>query len=138
MDKAAKAKSLVSTSHYAFPGLGRVAAKGKSWEWQPIPVTAIREAEPRPLAQSIDPFERCLPVPAGPGLDSAFRRLSVAASPGKALSVNRTLACSAVKTSKRGGRYCYFGCVFLISMGSLWGTGLSFALDFITLLSKRI
>jgi glyoxylase-like metal-dependent hydrolase (beta-lactamase superfamily II) len=39
MDMAAKAKTLVSTSHFAFPGLGRVAAKGKSWEWQPIPVT---------------------------------------------------------------------------------------------------
>jgi len=49
MDKAAKAKSLVSTSHFAFPGLGRVAAKGKSWDWQPIPVTSNSQSWPTSL-----------------------------------------------------------------------------------------
>jgi glyoxylase-like metal-dependent hydrolase (beta-lactamase superfamily II) len=36
LEKAAKEKSLVSTSHLPFPGLGHVVAKGESWEWQPI------------------------------------------------------------------------------------------------------
>ena len=36
LEKAAKEKSLVSTSHLAFPGLGHVVPKGESWEWQPI------------------------------------------------------------------------------------------------------
>jgi glyoxylase-like metal-dependent hydrolase (beta-lactamase superfamily II) len=36
LEKAAREKSLVSTSHFAFPGLGRVVPKGERWEWQPI------------------------------------------------------------------------------------------------------
>jgi glyoxylase-like metal-dependent hydrolase (beta-lactamase superfamily II) len=43
LGKAAREKSLVSTSHFAFPGLGRVAAKGERWEWQPIPATSASE-----------------------------------------------------------------------------------------------
>jgi glyoxylase-like metal-dependent hydrolase (beta-lactamase superfamily II) len=39
LEKAAREKSLVSTSHFAFPGLGRVLPKGGRWEWQPIPAT---------------------------------------------------------------------------------------------------
>jgi glyoxylase-like metal-dependent hydrolase (beta-lactamase superfamily II) len=39
LEKAAREKSLVSTSHFAFPGLGRVVQKGKRWEWQPIPAS---------------------------------------------------------------------------------------------------
>jgi glyoxylase-like metal-dependent hydrolase (beta-lactamase superfamily II) len=39
LEKAAREKSLVSTSHFAFPGLGRVVPKGETWEWQPIPAT---------------------------------------------------------------------------------------------------
>lgn len=35
-EKAAKEKCLVSTAHFAFPGLGRVLQKGDRWEWQPI------------------------------------------------------------------------------------------------------
>ena len=44
LDKAATEKSLVSTSHFPFPGLGHVAPKGRRWEWQPLihPVTATR------------------------------------------------------------------------------------------------
>ena len=40
LEKAAREKSLVSTSHFAFPGLGRVIPKGKSSQWQPM--SAIR------------------------------------------------------------------------------------------------
>jgi glyoxylase-like metal-dependent hydrolase (beta-lactamase superfamily II) len=36
LEKAARKKSLVSTSHFAFPGLGRVVPKGESWEWEPM------------------------------------------------------------------------------------------------------
>ena len=36
LDKAAKEKSLVSTSHFPFPGLGQVVSKGETWEWQPL------------------------------------------------------------------------------------------------------
>jgi hypothetical protein len=71
-------------------------------------------------------------------LDVAFRSCLVAASPGNPFSINRSLACSGVKTSKCGGRYSFFGCVFLISTGSFRGTGLFVALDFMTLLGKRI
>ena len=39
LEKAAREKSLVSTSHFAFPGLGRVVPKREAWEWQPIPAT---------------------------------------------------------------------------------------------------
>jgi glyoxylase-like metal-dependent hydrolase (beta-lactamase superfamily II) len=39
LEKAAREKSLVATSHFAFPGLGRVVPKGERWEWQPIPAT---------------------------------------------------------------------------------------------------
>ena len=39
LEKAAREKSLVSASHFAFPGLGRVVPKGETWEWQPIPAT---------------------------------------------------------------------------------------------------
>ena len=42
--KAAREKSLVSTSHFAFPGLGRVVPKGKSWQWQPISATHASES----------------------------------------------------------------------------------------------
>jgi glyoxylase-like metal-dependent hydrolase (beta-lactamase superfamily II) len=38
LEKAASEKSLVSTSHLAFPGLGRVVPNGESWRWQPISV----------------------------------------------------------------------------------------------------
>lgn len=40
LEKAAREKSLVSTSHFAFPGLGRVVPKGEHWEWQPISATS--------------------------------------------------------------------------------------------------
>jgi glyoxylase-like metal-dependent hydrolase (beta-lactamase superfamily II) len=36
LEKAAREKSLVCTSHFAFPGLGHVIPKGERWEWQPI------------------------------------------------------------------------------------------------------
>ena len=39
MEKAAREGSLVSTSHFAFPGLGRVVPKGESWQWQSMPAT---------------------------------------------------------------------------------------------------
>jgi glyoxylase-like metal-dependent hydrolase (beta-lactamase superfamily II) len=39
LEKAAREKSLVSTSHFAFPGLGRVVPKGESWEWEPMSAT---------------------------------------------------------------------------------------------------
>ena len=39
LEKAAREKSLVSTSHLAFPGLGRAVPKGDSWEWQPMSAT---------------------------------------------------------------------------------------------------
>jgi glyoxylase-like metal-dependent hydrolase (beta-lactamase superfamily II) len=39
LEKAAREKSLVSTSHFAFPGLGHVVPKGERWEWQPIPAS---------------------------------------------------------------------------------------------------
>jgi glyoxylase-like metal-dependent hydrolase (beta-lactamase superfamily II) len=35
LEKAAREKSLVSTSHFAFPGLGHVVPKGETWQWQP-------------------------------------------------------------------------------------------------------
>jgi glyoxylase-like metal-dependent hydrolase (beta-lactamase superfamily II) len=35
LEKAVSEKSLVSTSHFAFPGLGRVVPNGESWQWQP-------------------------------------------------------------------------------------------------------
>jgi glyoxylase-like metal-dependent hydrolase (beta-lactamase superfamily II) len=34
LEKAAREKSLVSTSHFAFPGLGYVTPKGNRWEWR--------------------------------------------------------------------------------------------------------
>jgi len=34
LEKAAREKSLVSTSHFAFPGLGYVAPKRNPWEWR--------------------------------------------------------------------------------------------------------
>jgi glyoxylase-like metal-dependent hydrolase (beta-lactamase superfamily II) len=40
LEKAAREKSLVSTSHFAFPGLGRVVPKGERWKWQAIPATS--------------------------------------------------------------------------------------------------
>jgi glyoxylase-like metal-dependent hydrolase (beta-lactamase superfamily II) len=39
LEKAVREKSLVSTSHFAFPGLGRVVPKGGSWQWQPMSAT---------------------------------------------------------------------------------------------------
>jgi glyoxylase-like metal-dependent hydrolase (beta-lactamase superfamily II) len=39
LEKAAREKALVSTSHFAFPGLGRVVPKGESWQWQPMLAT---------------------------------------------------------------------------------------------------
>jgi hypothetical protein len=42
-----------------------------------------------------------------------------------------------VKTSNCGGLYCFFGCVGLTSIGSLWGTCFFFALDFMTLLAEN-
>jgi glyoxylase-like metal-dependent hydrolase (beta-lactamase superfamily II) len=34
LEKAASDRSLVSTSHFAFPGLGHVVRKGDRWEWK--------------------------------------------------------------------------------------------------------
>jgi glyoxylase-like metal-dependent hydrolase (beta-lactamase superfamily II) len=39
LEKAVKEESLVSTSHFAFPGLGRVVPKGAAWQWQPLLAT---------------------------------------------------------------------------------------------------
>jgi glyoxylase-like metal-dependent hydrolase (beta-lactamase superfamily II) len=39
LEKAVREKSLVSTSHFAFPGVGRVVPKGESWQWQPMSAT---------------------------------------------------------------------------------------------------
>ena len=39
LEKATSEKSLVATSHFAFPGLGRVVSKREWWEWQPIPAS---------------------------------------------------------------------------------------------------
>jgi glyoxylase-like metal-dependent hydrolase (beta-lactamase superfamily II) len=39
LEKAAREKSLVSTSHFAFPGLGRVVPKGESWQWRSMLAT---------------------------------------------------------------------------------------------------
>jgi glyoxylase-like metal-dependent hydrolase (beta-lactamase superfamily II) len=36
LEKAVRDKSLVSISHFAFPGLGYVAAKGNHWEWKTL------------------------------------------------------------------------------------------------------
>jgi glyoxylase-like metal-dependent hydrolase (beta-lactamase superfamily II) len=38
LKKAEKEKSLVSTSHFSFPGLGHVVSKGDRWEWKALPV----------------------------------------------------------------------------------------------------
>jgi glyoxylase-like metal-dependent hydrolase (beta-lactamase superfamily II) len=40
LEKAAREKSLVLTSHFDFPGLGQVVPKGERWEWQPIAATS--------------------------------------------------------------------------------------------------
>ena len=40
LEKAAREKSLVSTSHFSFPGLGQVAPKGNRWEWRATAGTA--------------------------------------------------------------------------------------------------
>ena len=37
LEKAAREKSLVSTSHFSFPGLGHVVPKGDRWEWRALP-----------------------------------------------------------------------------------------------------
>ena len=42
--KAAAEKSLVSASHFPFPGVGRVVSKGARWEWQPIPAAGESRA----------------------------------------------------------------------------------------------
>jgi glyoxylase-like metal-dependent hydrolase (beta-lactamase superfamily II) len=42
LEKAAQEKSLVSTSHLAFPGLGYVTPKRNRWEWRPT--TSMAEA----------------------------------------------------------------------------------------------
>jgi glyoxylase-like metal-dependent hydrolase (beta-lactamase superfamily II) len=36
LEKAAREKSLVSTSHFAFPGMGYVVPKRNRWEWKPM------------------------------------------------------------------------------------------------------
>jgi glyoxylase-like metal-dependent hydrolase (beta-lactamase superfamily II) len=36
LEKAAKKKSLVATSHFSFPGLGYVVPKGDRWEWRAL------------------------------------------------------------------------------------------------------
>ena len=36
LEKAAREKSLVSTSHFSFPGLGHVVTKGDRWEWKAL------------------------------------------------------------------------------------------------------
>ena len=36
LDRAAKEKCLISTSHFPFPGLGHVVPKEPRWEWQPL------------------------------------------------------------------------------------------------------
>jgi glyoxylase-like metal-dependent hydrolase (beta-lactamase superfamily II) len=40
LEKAAREKSLISTSHFAFPGLGYVARKRNRWEWKATAGTA--------------------------------------------------------------------------------------------------
>ena len=42
LERAAREKSLVSTSHFAFPGLGYVATKRNRWEWRAV--TGMAEA----------------------------------------------------------------------------------------------
>ncbi len=44
LEKAAREKSLVSTSHFAFPGLGRVAPKRNGWEWRAVDMVEARVA----------------------------------------------------------------------------------------------
>jgi glyoxylase-like metal-dependent hydrolase (beta-lactamase superfamily II) len=44
LEKAAREKSLVSTSHLAFPGLGYVAPKRNRWEWRATAGTAEARA----------------------------------------------------------------------------------------------
>jgi glyoxylase-like metal-dependent hydrolase (beta-lactamase superfamily II) len=39
LEKAVREKALVSTSHFAFPGLGRVVPNGESWQWEPMLAT---------------------------------------------------------------------------------------------------
>jgi glyoxylase-like metal-dependent hydrolase (beta-lactamase superfamily II) len=43
LEQATREECLVQTSHFAFPGLGRVAAAGSRWEWQPV--SAVPEAQ---------------------------------------------------------------------------------------------
>jgi glyoxylase-like metal-dependent hydrolase (beta-lactamase superfamily II) len=43
LEKAARDKSLVATSHFPFPGVGYVIPEGNRWEWKPI-----WESEARP------------------------------------------------------------------------------------------
>jgi glyoxylase-like metal-dependent hydrolase (beta-lactamase superfamily II) len=38
LEQAAREACLVQTSHFAFPGLGRLAVAGANWEWQPVPI----------------------------------------------------------------------------------------------------
>jgi glyoxylase-like metal-dependent hydrolase (beta-lactamase superfamily II) len=40
LEKAAREKCLVATSHFQFPGLGYVRPKGDRWEWEPVRVSA--------------------------------------------------------------------------------------------------
>jgi glyoxylase-like metal-dependent hydrolase (beta-lactamase superfamily II) len=39
LEKAAREKCLVATSHFQFPGLGYVRPKGDRWEWEPVRVS---------------------------------------------------------------------------------------------------
>jgi len=39
LEMAVREQSQVSTSHFAFPGLGHVVPKGGSWRWQPMSAT---------------------------------------------------------------------------------------------------
>ena len=36
LERAAREQSLVSTSHFAFPGLGHVLSRGVRWQWQAV------------------------------------------------------------------------------------------------------
>jgi hypothetical protein len=36
LEKAARDQPLVSATHFAFPGLGLVAARGSRWEWKAV------------------------------------------------------------------------------------------------------
>ncbi|HEX4593820.1 MAG TPA: hypothetical protein VH157_06080, partial [Bryobacteraceae bacterium] len=48
LERAAREKSLVATSHLAFPGLGYVAPKRNRWEWRAMPRVSGAQAAAYP------------------------------------------------------------------------------------------